>query len=119
LAQGYETVTGERGVMLSGGQKQRISLARALIKNPSVLILDESLSAVDTRTERNIQENLSQYLQHKTAIVITHRIFKGWDFDKIVILQDGKIAEMGNHEALMEKEGHYTRLYRYQTHNEK
>lgn len=119
LAQGYETVTGERGVMLSGGQKQRISLARALIKKPSVLILDESLSAVDTRTERNIQENLNQYLQRKTAIVITHRIFKGWDFDKIVILQDGKIAEMGNHEELMEKEGHYTRLYRYQTHNEK
>jgi ATP-binding cassette subfamily B multidrug efflux pump len=119
LAQGYETITGERGVMLSGGQKQRISLARALIKDPSVLILDESLSAVDTRTERNIQENLNQYLQNKTAIVITHRIFKGWDFDKIVILQDGKIAEMGNHEELVKKEGHYARLYRYQTYNEK
>jgi ATP-binding cassette subfamily B multidrug efflux pump len=119
LAQGYETITGERGVMLSGGQKQRISLARALIKDPSVLILDESLSAVDTRTERNIQENLNQYLQNKTAIVITHRIFKGWDFDKIIILEDGKIAEMGNHEELIEKEGHYARLYRYQTHNEK
>jgi ATP-binding cassette subfamily B multidrug efflux pump len=119
LAQGYETVTGERGVMLSGGQKQRISLARALIKNPSVLILDESLSAVDTRTERNIQENLNQYLQRKTAIVITHRIFKGWDFNKIIILQDGKIDEMGDHEELMGKKGHYFKLYKYQTHNEK
>jgi ATP-binding cassette subfamily B protein len=119
LAQGYETITGERGVMLSGGQKQRISLARALIKDPSVLILDESLSAVDTRTERNIQENLNRYLQSKTAIVITHRIFKDWNFDKIIVLEDGKIAEMGNHEELMEKEGHYARLYKYQTHNEK
>lgn len=119
LAQGYETITGERGVMLSGGQKQRISLARALIKDPAVLILDESLSAVDTRTERNIQENLNRYLQNKTAIVITHRIFKGWDFDKIIILEDGKIAEMGNHEELVKKEGHYARLYLYQTHSEK
>lgn len=119
LPHGYETITGERGVMLSGGQKQRISLARALIKDPSVLILDESLSAVDTRTERNIQENLNQYLQNKTAIVITHRIFKGWDFDKIIVLEDGEIGEMGNHEELVKMGGHYARLYQYQTHNEK
>jgi ATP-binding cassette subfamily B protein len=119
LAQGYETITGERGVMLSGGQKQRISLARALIKDPSVLILDESLSAVDTRTERDIQENLNQYLENKTAIVITHRIFKSWDFDKIIILEDGKIAEIGNHEELVKKDGHYAKLYLYQTYNEK
>lgn len=119
LAQGYETITGERGVMLSGGQKQRISLARALIKDPSVLILDESLSAVDTRTERNIQENLNQYLQNKTAIVITHRIFKGWDFDKIIMLQNGEIAEVGNHEELLRMGGHYAKLYLYQTYSEK
>ncbi len=75
--------------MLSGGQKQRISLARALIKDPAVLILDESLSAVDTRTEQAIQHNLNQYLEGKTAIVITHRIFKGWNFDKIIVLEDG------------------------------
>jgi ATP-binding cassette subfamily B protein len=115
LAEGYETMTGERGVMLSGGQKQRISLARALVKKPSVLILDESLSAVDTRTEKNIQENLNLYLVGKTAIVITHRIFKGWDFDKIIVLEDGEIAEQGNHERLMKHSGHYAKLYNYQT----
>jgi ATP-binding cassette subfamily B multidrug efflux pump len=119
LSEGYETITGERGVMLSGGQKQRISLARALIKRPSVLILDESLSAVDTRTEQNIQQNLNVYLQKKTAIVITHRIFKGWDFNKIIVLADGEIAEQGNHETLMNLNGHYAKLYQYQTDIEK
>ncbi|RYZ47305.1 MAG: ABC transporter ATP-binding protein [Sphingobacteriales bacterium] len=115
LAEGYDTVTGERGVMLSGGQKQRISLARALIKDPAVLILDESLSAVDTRTEQTIQQNLNVYLREKTALVITHRIFKGWNFDKIIVLEDGQIAEQGNHEDLLKQNGHYAKLYEYQT----
>lgn len=118
LAEGYNTITGERGVMLSGGQKQRISLARALIKDPAVLILDESLSAVDTRTEQAIQHNLNRYLENKTAIVITHRIFKGWNFDKIIVLEDGRIAEEGNHEELIRMGGRYAKLYQYQTQSE-
>jgi len=115
LTQGYDTVVGERGVMLSGGQKQRISIARALIREPSVLIMDESLSAVDTRTEQNIQSALDAYLQNKTAIVITHRIFQNWNFDQIVMLENGRIAEQGTHDELMALNGQYAELFRYQT----
>lgn len=115
LSHGYQTVTGERGVMLSGGQKQRISIARALIKEAKVLLLDDSLSAVDTNTEQAIQQNLKGFLEDKTAIIITHRIFKDWDFDQIFVLEDGKVLEHGNHEELMEKEGYYAALYQYQT----
>lgn len=115
LPEAYQTVTGERGVMLSGGQKQRISIARALIKQPAVLLLDESLSAVDTRTEQRIQGQLNTFLQHKTTLVITHRIFKGWNFDKIIVMQDGRIAEQGTHDELIRLNGYYARLYAYQT----
>lgn len=115
LPQGYDTVTGERGVMLSGGQKQRIALARALAKHPKIVILDESLSAVDTRTEQTIQQNLNEYLQDCTTIVITHRVFKGWNFDQLIVIGDGKILEQGTHASLMALNGHYATLYRYQT----
>lgn len=115
LKDGYETVIGERGVMLSGGQKQRLVLARALIKDSPILLLDESLSAVDTQTEQNILGNLKPFIKNKTTIVITHRIFTGWDFDKIIVLDSGHIVEQGTHNELMQLNKRYARLYRHQT----
>jgi len=115
LPQGYETVVGERGVMLSGGQKQRIVLARALLKDSNILILDECLSAVDTQTEKTILANLQGYLKGKTTIVITHRLFTSWKFDKILVLEDGNIAEQGKHDELMRLNGRYAHLYHHQT----
>ena len=115
FAQGYETMIGERGVMLSGGQKQRMVLARAILKNSRILILDECLSAVDTQTEKNILANLQQFLIVKTIFVITHRIFTSWTFDQIIILDNGSIAEQGTHDELMAFNGRYAKLYRHQT----
>ena len=115
FGKGYETVIGERGVMLSGGQKQRMVLARALLKDSKVLILDEVLSAVDTQTEKNILHNLQDYLIGKTTIVITHRIFTSWQFDQVIVMDKGVIVERGRHEELMDKNGRYAALYRHQT----
>lgn len=114
----YETTIGERGVTLSGGQKQRISIARALIKNPEIVVFDDCLSAVDTKTEKEIIGNLYQYLQQKTAIIITHRIFSLFHFDKIIVLEDGHIAEQGTHQQLVAQNGYYNYLYNLQQQKE-
>jgi ATP-binding cassette, subfamily B, multidrug efflux pump len=110
----YDTLIGERGVTLSGGQKQRISIARGLIKDPEIIVFDDCLSAVDAKTEKEILGNLYQYLQHKTAIIITHRIFSLFDFDRIVVLEAGKIVETGTHRELIALNGYYTYLYEQQ-----
>jgi ATP-binding cassette, subfamily B, multidrug efflux pump len=110
----YETMIGERGVTLSGGQKQRISIARALIKEHGLVIFDDCLSAVDAKTENEIIGNLYEYLENRTAIIITHRIFSLFHFDKIVVIEDGRIVEQGTHEQLMNLNGFYTELYNRQ-----
>jgi len=114
FAAGYDTMIGERGVTLSGGQKQRISIARALAGNHEIVIFDDCLSAVDARTEKEIITNLYNYLQNKTAFIITHRIFSLFEFDRIIVLDQGKMVEAGTHEELLAGNGHYTRLYEQQ-----
>lgn len=114
LENGYQTKVGERGITLSGGQKQRISIARALIKQPELMIFDDCLSAVDAKTENLIINNLNSALKDKTAIIITHRIFTVFNFSKIIVLEDGKIIEQGNHATLMAQDGYYKELYNKQ-----
>lgn len=115
LSQGYDTLIGERGILLSGGQKQRLVLARAIVKKAPLFILDESLSAVDTQTEKIIRENLRHFLSDKSVIVITHRLFTQWDFDQILVMDQGRVIERGTHESLMQENGKYAALYRHQT----
>jgi ATP-binding cassette subfamily B protein len=114
----FKTLIGERGTTLSGGQKQRVAIARAIIKKPEIFIFDDCLSAVDAKTEQTILKNFSDYIEDKTAIMITHRIFYGFHFDLIIYIEDGKIAEMGTHESLLVKNGLYAELYQaQQTHD--
>ncbi|MGV8992908.1 MAG: ABC transporter ATP-binding protein [Flavobacterium sp.] len=107
----YETVLGERGITLSGGQKQRVSIARAVIKNPAILLLDDCLSAVDTDTEEAILNNLKQYCRDKTTILISHRVSSAKNADNILILDDGKILQQGTHTQLINTDGYYKELY--------
>jgi ATP-binding cassette subfamily B multidrug efflux pump len=115
LPEGYETMVGERGVNLSGGQKQRVSIARAFAKEPDVMLLDDCLSAVDTNTESRILGYLSGALADKTAIIITHRIYKMLEFDKIIVLDEHRVAEEGTHEELLARGGYYAELFERQS----
>jgi len=114
LNQQFKTLVGERGTTLSGGQKQRVAIARALIKKPSMYIFDDCLSAVDATTEQTILSNLTLEIGDKTALFITHRIFYSFNFDLIIYLEEGHIAEMGTHESLLAKNGLYAELYQIQ-----
>ena len=110
LPEKYETQVGERGVTLSGGQKQRISLARALIKNPDVILLDDSLSALDANTEHQILDHLDTDLKGKTCLIITHRISNQLEFDKVVVLEDGKVEHQGTHAEVVQVNEYYNKL---------
>jgi len=110
----FQTMLGERGITLSGGQKQRVSIARALIKSPKILIFDDCLSAVDTKTEEEILQNLGKIMLGKTSILIAHRISTIKNADKILVLDDGKIIEQGTHNELLSLNGSYTELYNHQ-----
>ncbi|MBC7439114.1 MAG: ABC transporter ATP-binding protein [Flavobacterium sp.] len=107
----YETILGERGITLSGGQKQRVSIARAIIKNPDILLLDDCLSAVDTETEDAILNNLLEFCKNKTTIIVSHRVSSAKNADKIIILDEGKIIQQGTHNQLINQEGYYKELY--------
>ena len=112
--QGYYTVIGDRGIRLSGGQRQRLSIARAVFKNPSILILDEATSALDTESEQSVQHALDNLMEGRTTLVIAHRLSTIKDADEILIMQDGEIIERGNHFDLLRKEGTYRKLTQLQ-----
>ncbi|KIA94653.1 MULTISPECIES: ABC transporter ATP-binding protein [unclassified Flavobacterium] len=107
----YDTILGERGITLSGGQKQRVSIARAIIKNPAILLFDDCLSAVDTETEETILNNLFEICKDKTTIIVSHRVSSAKNADRIIILEEGKIIQQGSHNQLINQEGYYSALY--------
>lgn len=111
---GYDTMVGERGVSLSGGQKQRISIARALIVNPELLILDDALSAVDAKTEEAILKNLKEFRSEKTTIIAAHRLSSVMHAQEIVVIDEGRIVERGSHSELLALDGWYSRMWRKQ-----
>jgi subfamily B ATP-binding cassette protein MsbA len=114
LPQGYDTVIGEQGVKLSGGERQRISIARALLKDAPILILDEATSSLDTESEIEVQDALEKLMRGRTTLVIAHRLSTIRNADRIIALVDGRIVEEGTHESLMEKRGEYFKLHNLQ-----
>jgi len=108
---GYQTNIGDRGSKLSGGQRQRLSIARAVLKNPPILILDEATSALDTESERLVQDALTNLMKNRTSIVIAHRLSTVKDADEICVMYEGRIIERGNHEDLIKKDGAYKKLH--------
>ena len=111
---GYDTILGERGINLSGGQKQRISIARALIKKPKILILDDCLSAVDTETENRILERLQEKSSDQTTVIVSHRISTIRNAEKIIVIDQGEMIEEGSHESLLKNKGFYFDMYQQQ-----
>ena len=111
FSKGYDTILGERGITLSGGQKQRVSIARAIIKDPQILLFDDCLSAVDTETEEEILQNLNLISQNKTTIIVSHRVSSAKNADSIIVLDEGRIIQKGSHSELMHQEGYYKELY--------
>jgi len=114
LPQGYDTVIGEQGVKLSGGERQRISIARALLKDAPILILDEATSSLDTESEIEVQDALEKLMKGRTTLVIAHRLSTIRNADRIIVLVDGRIVEEGTHESLLEKRGEYFKLHNLQ-----
>jgi ATP-binding cassette subfamily B protein len=112
--QQFKTFIGERGITLSGGQKQRVSIARAIIKSPQVLIFDDCLSAVDTKTEEEILNNLGKVMQNKSSVLIAHRVSTIKNADQIIVLDNGEIKENGTHQELLDLKGTYLELYEKQ-----
>ena len=111
---GYDTNIGERGGKLSGGQRQRLSIARAVMKNPPILILDEATSALDTESEKLVQEALTNLMKNRTSLVIAHRLSTIRQADQILVIEGGEIAERGTHDELIDSKGRYYQLYTYQ-----
>jgi subfamily B ATP-binding cassette protein MsbA len=114
LPEGYDSIIGENGVKLSGGERQRIAIARAMLRNPRVLILDEATAALDTESEQMVQLALANLMKGRTTFVVAHRLSTIRQADRIVVLNQGKIVEIGGHEALLCQDGVYTQLHRIQ-----